>query len=218
MSSASRSGPARSRDHRIGIADSVGQGVQPQPRNWLAPQRDQFRSGGARARGAATAEQPAPAGVRDLGGEAPAPRGARLPAVGSRAARVTRAARQVRASSPQPKAKPPGARSETGGAAPTAGSRAPRGAPRACQRQVLEAAGREGADREAGGASSHASTGVAALAASPKGCPVRCLAGCASPRPSDADWDAHWISRPARVLSYRRPTGHPRINHGRESA
>ncbi len=65
--------PAASGNRRISEAEPVGQGVQPQPPNWLAPQRDQFGSGGAGSRGVATAEQPAPAGARDLGGEAPAP-------------------------------------------------------------------------------------------------------------------------------------------------
>ena len=138
-----RPGRANIRSRRHGEAEAPGQGVQPQPPNWLAPQRDQFGSGGAESRGEAPAEQPAPAGGRDLGGEAPAPSEARLPAMGSRAARVTREARKVRASSPQPKAKPAGARSGPGGAAPTAGSRASRGAPRARRRRALEASGAE---------------------------------------------------------------------------
>ena len=163
---------AGSGDRRISKADSAGQGVQPQPPSWLAPQRDRLGSGGAGTRGAATAEQPAPAGVRGLGGEPPAPSEARLPAVGSRAARVTREARKGRASSPQPKAKPAGARSEPGGAAPTAGSRASRGAPRARRRRALEAAGREGASIRARGASSPATTGESALADWPKASPV----------------------------------------------
>lgn len=210
--------PAGSGDRRIGEADLVGQGVQPPPLNWLAPQRDQFRSGGARLRGEATAKQPAPAGVRGLGGEAPAPSEARLPPSDSRKARVRREAAQVRASSPEPKAKPTGARSEPGGAASDGGSRAPRGAPRACQRQALEAEGREGAVREAGVASSHASTGAAALAASPKGCPGRCLAVGASLRLSVTDRAAHWIGRQASALSYRRQSERQRNNHGRQSA
>ena len=156
---------ACSGDRRIGEADVVGQGVQPQPPSWLAPQRDQLGSGGARTRGVATAEQPAPAGDSVLGGEAPAPSEARLPAAGSRAARVTREARKVRASSPQPKAIPAGARSGPGGDAPTAGSRASRGAPRARRRRALEASGREGASRRPGEASSLATPGAAALGA-----------------------------------------------------
>lgn len=210
--------PAGSGDHRIGNADSVGQGVQPQPPIRLAPKRERIGSGGARTRGAATAEQPAPAGDSVLGGEAPAPSEARLPPADSRNARVPRNAGQVRASSPEPKAKTAGARSEPGGAASAGGSRAPRGAPRACQRQALEAEGREGAVREAGGASSHASTGEAALAASPKGCPGRCLAVGASLRLSGTDRAAHWIDQPASALSYRRQSERQRNNHGRQSA
>lgn len=124
MNASTRSELASVRSRLGGNAAEMGQGVQPQPPNRLAPQARTIRAGGAVSRGAATAKQPAPAGDREMGGIAPAPSEARLPAVGSRAARVTREARKVRASSPQPKAQPAGARSETGGAAPTAGSRA----------------------------------------------------------------------------------------------
>lgn len=173
MNDSNRRVPAGWGDRRISNADPAGQGVQPQPPNWLAPQRDQFGSGGAGSRGVATAEQPAPAGARDLGGEAPAPSEARLPPADSRNARVARGAGQGRASSPAPKAKTAGARSEPGGAASAGGSRA-------CAAPPEHAAGgrwrtpvREGVAGRADRASSPVSTRKAPLGAWPAG-PASC--------------------------------------------
>ena len=67
-----RSGPANVRDRRLGAAAAVGQAVQAPPRALRRPQPVNARSGGAGRRGAATADQAAPAAVSLRGGEAPA--------------------------------------------------------------------------------------------------------------------------------------------------
>ena len=107
---------------------------------------------------------------------------ARLPAVGSGAARVAREASQGRASSPAPQAKQHWARSEQGGAATTAGSRACAAPPEHAARRALEAEGREGASTRTFGASSPETHGESALADKPKACPGGCPGWRASAR------------------------------------
>lgn len=124
MNASTRSELASVRSRLGGNAAEMGQGVQPQPPNRLAPQARTIRAGGAVSRGAATAKQPAPAGDREMGGIAPAPSEARLPPSDSRNARVPSEAGQVQASSLEPKAKTNGAQSEPGDAASDGGSRA----------------------------------------------------------------------------------------------
>ena len=70
-----RSSPANVRDRRLGEAVAVGQAVQAPPRNLRRPQPVKLGSGGAGLRGAATADQAAPAAVSNWGGEAPAAEG-----------------------------------------------------------------------------------------------------------------------------------------------
>lgn len=59
-------------DRRCGAAAPVGQAVQAPPRALRRPKPANARSGGAAKRGAATADQAAPAAVNLVGGEAPA--------------------------------------------------------------------------------------------------------------------------------------------------
>jgi hypothetical protein len=89
-----RPGSARVRGRRHGEAEEPGQGVQPQPRNRLAPQRDRLRPGGAIGRGEPTGEQAAQAAVSPMGGEAPpAKRSAATPGRPARSAGRTRRGR-----------------------------------------------------------------------------------------------------------------------------
>ncbi len=153
---------------QLGGHAEMGQGVQPQPRDRLPPQAGPIAAGGAGTRRTATAGQAPQGAVSVLGGAAPAPSEARLPATGSGEAGVAREASQGGASSPAPQAKQLWARSDHSGAAPAAGSRACAAPPEPAVRRVLEAAGREGASRRPGEASSLATPGEAALAAGPQ--------------------------------------------------
>ncbi len=159
-----RSGRANVRSHLCGSAAEMGQGVQPQPRERHPPQRVREGRGepnpvGPRQR--ARRPQP-PSGVW---GAQPRRRAqARLPATGSGEAGVAREASQGRASSPAPQAKRHWARSAQCGAAPAAGSRACAAPPEPADRRALEAAGREGASKLPGEASSLATDGASALA------------------------------------------------------
>lgn len=143
MKTSIRSEQASVRSHQCGNAAVMGQGVQPRPPERHPPQR--VREG----RG-----EPNPVGPRQRARRPKPPSGvwgaqprrraqARLPAVGSGAARVAREASQGRASSPAPQAKQHWARSEQGGAATTAGSRACAAPPEHAARRALEAVGRE---------------------------------------------------------------------------
>ena len=124
-----RSGPANVRDRRLGEAVEVGQAVQAPPRTLRRPQPAKVRSGGAGRRGAATADQAAPAAVSLRGGEAPAAeRSAATPTWPPRSGGRTRS---VRGCGVQPHAE---GRSTvvakpTPSGAPGWGSRAPRGGP-----------------------------------------------------------------------------------------
>ena len=161
------------RSHAGGNAAGMGQGVQPQPRDWLPPQRDRSWRGepnpvGPRQR--ARRPQP-PSGVW---GAQPRRRAqARLPAVGFGEAEVASVASQGRASSPAPQAKQHWERSAQGCAAPTAGSRACAAPPELAARRALEAAGREGVAIQADMASSHGSTRESPLGDWPAG-PASC--------------------------------------------
>ncbi len=163
--------PASVRGRRGGAAAAVGQGVQPQPPNRLAPRRERFGSGGAGPRGVATAEQPPPGGDRGLGGEAP---GAERSAATS-AGLAHGASDARRASGPGVQ---PGAEGQAGGkrSAPPVQPPAEVAAlcaapPQARRRRALEAAGREGRASRTGEASSLATPGESALADGPKARP-----------------------------------------------
>lgn len=177
-----RPSQANYRGRRHGEAEELGQGVQPQPRNRLAPQRDRFRLGGADRRGAATAEQAPPgAGSRSGGGAPPAKRSAATPWL---------ACAKRRSDTKWPRARRPAGRrspSRTGGTtvrrSPSQGVAALCAAgPQGRRSRPLEAAGREGAVKRADAASSRGSAGAAALAAVAKRRPARCPMHCASLR------------------------------------
>lgn len=163
--------PATVRDRRHGEAEELGQGVQPQPPNRLAPQRERFGSGGAVPRGAATAEQPPPGGVRGMGGEAPGATRSAATSVGLalRASRARRA--RGRCVQHRGAAQVVGERSEPAAPPPTEVAALCAAPPRARRRRALEAAGREGMSSRTGGASSPATPGESALADVPKARP-----------------------------------------------
>lgn len=170
------------RGRRHGEAEELGQGVQPQPRNRLAPQRDRFRLGGADRRGAATAEQAPPgAGSRSGGGAPPAKRSAATPWL---------ACAKRRSDTKWPRARRPAGRrspSRTGGTtvrrSPSQGVAALCAAgPQGRRSRPPEAEGREGAVERADAASSRGSAGEAALAAGAQRRPARCPMHCASTR------------------------------------
>ena len=83
-----RPGRATNRGRRHGEAEALGQGVQPQPRNRLAPQRDRFRRGEPAdvAQRQRSRRPQAPSVGR--GAEPRPPSEARLPLAGLRAAQV----------------------------------------------------------------------------------------------------------------------------------
>ncbi len=223
-------------DPAVGPAGAGGAATRGQGQAAAAPSGPRPDAGGGRVRGAEQQRRSRPARgarsalrrdsagrpqptVRTWGAKPRAPAKHGYPPVRFGEAEVRAAGPQAVASSDggeAPSAAPAEGRREASPHRRVAALRA--APPRACPWQALEAEGREGAGREAGVASSHASTGGAALAASPQGCPVRCLAGCASIRLSGVDRDAHWIGRPARAFSSRTPTGHQRNDHGREPA
>ena len=177
-----RSGRANDRGRRHGKAEELGQGVQPQPRNRLPPQRDRFRPGGAVRRSAATAEQAPPGAVSRMGGEAPpATRSAATP---GRPARSAGRTRRGRGDGVQPAGAAQDERARSDRAAqPLPGVAALRAAgPQGRRSRLLEAEGREGAVKRADAASSRGSAGAAALAAVAKRRPARCSMHCASNR------------------------------------
>lgn len=177
---------ANNRGRRHGEAEEPGQGVQPQPRNRLAPQRDRFRPGGAGRRGGATAEQAPPgADSRSGGGAPPAKRSAATP--WQACAKRRAAPKGSRARRPAGRRSP----SRTGGTtvrrSPCQGVAALCAAgPQGRRSRPPEAAGREGAGQRADAASSRVSAGAAALAAGAKRRPARCLMHCASLRSRQA--------------------------------
>ncbi len=175
-----RPGRANDRGRRHGEAEESGQGVQPQPRNRLAPQRDRFRPGGAGRRGAAAAEQAPPGAVsRSGGGAPPAERSAAPP---GRPARSAGRTRRGRGHGVQPGGAAQDGRERSDRAAqPLPGGAALRAAgPRGRRSRPLEAGGREGALQQADAASSRGSAGEAAPAAGAKRRPAWCLMHCAS--------------------------------------
>ena len=169
-----RPSQANGRGRRHGEAEEPGQGVQPPPRNRLAPQRDRFRPGGADRRGVATAEQAPPGADSRTGGEAPpAKRSAATPGRPARSAGRTRRGR--------------GHGVQPGGAAQDARERSDRAAqplpgvaalcaagPQGRRSRLPEAEGREVALERADAASSRGSAGEAALAAGAERRPARC--------------------------------------------
>ena len=177
-----RPGRATNRGRRHGEAEELGQGVQPQPRIRLAPQRDRIRPGGAVRRSAATAEQAPPGAVSRMGGEAPpAERSAATPGRPARSAGRTRRGRG-HGVQPGGAAQDERARSDRA-AQPLPGVAALRAAgPQGRRSRLLEAEGREGAVKRADAASSRGSAGAAALAAVAKRRPARCPMHCASNR------------------------------------
>ena len=177
-----RPGRATNRGRRHGGAEELGQGVQPQPRIRLAPQRDRIRPGGAVRRSAATAEQAPPGAVSRMGGEAPpAERSAATP---GRPARSAGRTRRGRGDGVQPAGAAQDERARSDRAAqPLPGVAALRAAgPQGRRSRLLEAEGREGAVKRADAASSRGSAGEAALAAGAKRRPARCPMHCASNR------------------------------------
>ena len=146
-------------DRRGGAAVAVGQGVQPPPPNRLAPQRERFGSGGAGPRGGATAEQPAPAGDRGLGGEAPGAERSAATSGGGRCVQHRGAAQDA------------GERSEPATQPPPEVAALCAAPPQARLRRALEAAGREETSSRTGGASSPATPGESALADVPQARP-----------------------------------------------
>lgn len=169
-----RPGSARVRGRRHGEAEEPGQGVQPQPRNRLAPQRDRFRPGGAIGRGEPTGEQAAQAAVSPMGGEAPpAKRSAATP---GRPARSAGRTRRGRGPGVQPGGEAQADRERSDRAAqPLPGVAALCAAgPQGRRSRPLEAEGREVAVERADAASSRDSVGAAALAAGAKRRPARC--------------------------------------------
>ena len=177
-----RSGRANDRGRRHGKAEELGQGVQPQPRNRLPPQRDRFRPGGAVRRSAATAEQAPQGAVSRMGGEAPpAERSAATP---GRPARSAGRTRRGRGDGVQPAGAAQDERARSDRAAqPLPGVAALRAAgPQGRRSRLLEAEGREGAVKRADAASSRGSAGEAAQAAGAKRRPARCPMHCASKR------------------------------------
>ena len=169
------------RSHLGGHA-GMGQGVQPQPRDRLPPQRERSRRGepdhvGPRQRARCPK---APSVVWGAQPRRRAKRGylRRAPAEPEWHAKRARAGRPARRRRPSSHVR--GA--HHGGAAPAAGSRACAAPPEPAARRVLEAAGREGASRRPGEASSLATPGEAALAARPKACLGGWSSCCASTR------------------------------------
>ena len=158
-------------DRRGGGAVAVGQGVQPPPPNRLAPQRERFGSGGAGPRGGATAEQPALAGDRGPGGEAPGAERSAATSVGLalRASRTRRG--RGRCVQHRGEAQDAGERSEPATQPPTEVAALCAAPPRARLRRALEAAGREDTSSRTGGASSPATPGGSALADVPQARP-----------------------------------------------
>lgn len=129
LSTLIRPGPANVRDRRLGEAVAVGQAVQALPRALHRPQPVNARSGGAGRRGAATADQAAPAAVSLRESEAPATeRSAATPTWPPRSGGRTRS---VRGCGVQPHAegRSPVLAKPTPSGAPGWGSRAPRGGP-----------------------------------------------------------------------------------------
>lgn len=118
-----------SRDRRCGAAAPVGQAVQAPPRALRRPQPANARSGGAAKRGAATADQAAPAAVSLVGGEAPAAeRSAATPGGPTRSVGRQRSWRGCGVQ-PQAAGRSAVAAKPTRSGAPARGSRAPRGGP-----------------------------------------------------------------------------------------
>ena len=164
-----RSGRANDRGRRHGKAEELGQGVQPQPRNRLPPQRDRFRPGGAVRRSAATAEQAPQGAVSRMGGEAPpAERSAATP---GRPARSAGRTRRGRGDGVQPAGAAQDERARSDRAAqPLPGVAALRAAgPQGRRSRLLEAEGREGAVKRADAASSRGSV---------NGCQEALFSGC----------------------------------------
>lgn len=162
--------PTITRDRRHGEAGASGQGVQPQPPNRLAPQRERFGSGGAVRRGGAAAEQVPPGTDSRMGGEAPpAERSAATP---DGPVRSTGRARRDRGHGVQPGAAGQTERERSFRAVqPPPGVAALRAAgPRGRRSQPLEAAGREGVSGLPDAAFSRVRPRFAALAATPQGC------------------------------------------------
>lgn len=162
------------RGRRHGEAEELGQGVQPQPRNRLAPQRERFRPGGAVGRSEPTGEQAAPAAVSPMGGEAPpAKRSAATP---GRPARSAGRTRRGRGHGVQPGGAAQVDRERSGRAAqPLPGVAALCAAgPQGRRSRPPEAEGREVVLERADAASSRGSAGEAALAAGAKRRPARC--------------------------------------------
>jgi hypothetical protein len=162
---------ANIRSRRHGVAEEPGQGVQPQPRNRLAPQRDRFRPGGATGRGEPTGEQAAPAAVSTVGGEAPPATRSAATCVGL--ARSASRARRARGRGVQPRgeAQAVGERSEPTAQPPTQVAALCAAGPRGRRSRPLEAVGREGMLNRTGGASSPATPGESATADVPKARP-----------------------------------------------
>lgn len=131
------------RSHLGGSAAEMGQGVQPLPPDRLPPQRDRSGRGEPNHVGPRQRARRPQAPIVVWGAQPRRRAQARLPAVGSGAARVAREASQGRASSPAPQAKQHWARSAQGGAATAAGSRACAAPPEHAARRALEAVGRE---------------------------------------------------------------------------
>lgn len=129
LSTLIRSGPANVRDRRLGAAAAVGQAVQAPPRGLHRPQPVNARSGGAERRGAATADQAAPAAVSLWGGEAPAAeRSAATPTWPPRSGGRTRSVRG-RGVQPRAEGRSTVVAKPTPSGAPGWGSRASRGGP-----------------------------------------------------------------------------------------
>lgn len=128
-----------SRDRRCGAAAPVGQAVQAPPRALRRPQPANARSGGAAKRGAATADQAAPAAVSLVGGEAPAAeRSAATPGGPTRSVGRQRSWRGCGVQ-PQAAGRSAVAAKPTRSGAPARGSRASRGGPPRPAQQVAGA-------------------------------------------------------------------------------
>lgn len=172
---------ANNRGQRHGVAEELGQGVQPQPRNRSRPSAFDFGRGepiGVAQRQRSRRPQAPSAGRR---AKPRPPSKARLPLAGLRAAQVGPAGTEGSASSRAAQPKTNGRNDRAAQPLPGVAALCAAG-PQGRRSRPPEAEGREGAVKRAGAASSRASAGAAALAAGAKRRPARCTMHCASTR------------------------------------
>ena len=189
---------------RFGEPRSGGKARRPQPRpahgrtlggaSAVAPSSDGAAAPpGVPAGHRVATAQAGPSRPSGGGGRSPGRRAKRgYPPMSLRSAEVEPEGRQVAASSSEGEAPSAALVADRGEACPHGWVAALRAAPpQAARSAVLEPEGREGVVRVAGGASSHASPGGAALAASAQRCPGRCCPSCASAQLNNIGSEPH---------------------------